>query len=86
MDHQKPITNIARHTKRLYWHLLKKGRYEHSLKALELRMKLKKLNIRLDSPIDLSQHLYQLDAHDIPLEYNDPHKMEQLSEERIIPK
>lgn len=66
MNHQKPITNIARHTKRLYWHLLKKGRYEHSLKALELRMKLKKLDICLDTSIDLNQYLHQLDVQDIP--------------------
>jgi len=60
MHHKKSTTNIARHTKRLYWHLLRKGRYEHSLKALELRMKLKKLDLRLDISTDLSQHLHQL--------------------------
>jgi hypothetical protein len=52
MHHKKSSTNIARHAKRLYWHLLKKERYEHSLKALELRMKLKKLDLRLGVPDD----------------------------------
>ncbi len=68
MHRKKPTTNIARHTKRLYWHLLKKGRYEHSLKALELRVKLKKLDLRLDILTDLSQYLHQLDTHNIPPE------------------
>ncbi len=45
MHPKNPTTNLARHAKRLYWHLLKKGRYEHSLKALELRVKLKKLSL-----------------------------------------
>lgn len=52
MHHKKPSNNIARHAKRLYWHLLRKGRYEHSLKALELRIKLKKLDLRLGVPVD----------------------------------
>lgn len=52
MLHKKPSTNIARHAKRLYWHLLRKGRYEQSLKALELRVKARKLDLRLGVPVD----------------------------------
>jgi hypothetical protein len=68
MKNQKPNTKITRQAKRVFGHLLRNKQYSHSLKALEFRDRLRKSNLSQDIPINLSQHLHQLNVDDIPTE------------------
>ena len=68
MKNQKPNAKIARHAKRVFWHLLRNKQYNHSLKALEFRSRLRKSSLNQDIPINLSEHSHELNVDDIPAE------------------